>query len=308
MNHTFHRLRPVTHDERERRDIQMTDILTEAIDVHVHTAPDLIDRNQTDLELARAAIDAGMRGVVVKSHVVPTVGRVDLVNKAVGAEILHGGVALNGSVGGINVNAAETALELGAKVVWLPTAWSTNHAQQWREAGESHFVGQRIPGPDEELLVAHNGEVTERVAEIVDLVGSYDATLGTGHASAPEIEAVVAACADAGVRVVVNHPFFHVVDLSVDQQRRLAEMGAIIEYCAYSVRSTEGHTVERVADAVEEIGVHSCLLASDLGQQENPPIEGFREFACGTHKAGVSEAAMRTLIVNNPAGVLGLSP
>lgn len=286
----------------------MTDILADAIDIHVHTAPDLIERNLTDLELARAAVDAGMRGVVVKSHVVPTVGRVDLVNDAVGEEVLHGGIALNGAVGGLNIDAAETALKLGAKVVWLPTAWSANHARQWREAGKSRFVGQRIPGSSEELTVARNGEVTERVAEIIDFVGSYDATLGTGHASAAETEAVVAACADADVRVVVNHPFFRVVNLSVGEQRRLAEMGAILEYCAYSVRSTEGHTVERVADAVNEIGAESCLLATDLGQRDNPPIEGFREFARGVREAGVSEEDLWTLVAENPARVLGLSP
>lgn len=281
--------------------------LEEAIDIHVHTAPDLIEREASDLTVAQAAITAGMDGVVVKSHVIPTVARVDQVNEAVSEEILYGGIALNGGVGGLNPDAVEIALELGAKIVWLPTAWSANHAQQAREAGQSRFVGQRIPEPDEEISVARNGELIEPMQEIIELVASYDATLATGHITPMEIKAVVVACADAGVRVLVNHPFFHIVDLSLDKQLELVEMGAVMEYCAYAVQSTEGHTLEQVVDAIEQLGVESCILATDFGQRGNPAIEGFRSFACEVHEAGIPEEDIQTLITENPARVLGLS-
>lgn len=281
--------------------------LEEAVDIHVHTAPDLIEREASDLTVARAAITAGMGGIVVKSHVVPTVGRVDQVNQAVGEEILYGGVALNGSVGGLNPDAVEIALELGARVIWLPTAWSANHAQQAREAGQSRFVGQRIPGPDEEISVARNGELIEPMSEIIELIASYDATLATGHITPSEIEAVVVACADADIQVLVNHPFFHVVDLSVEKQLELVEMGAIMEYCAYAVHSTQGHSVKQVADAIEQVGAESCLLASDFGQRENPSIEGFRSFAREVLEVGIPKETIQTLITKNPAHILGLS-
>ena len=278
-----------------------------AVDVHVHTAPDLVDRYQSDVELARAARAADMAGVVVKSHVLPTAGRVDLVNEAVGEELLYGGVALNGGVGGLNVDAAETALELGARLVWLPTAWSANHASQARAAGVDRFVGQRVPGPDEELPVARDGEVTAATQRIVDLVAEYDAALGTGHASPAEIEAVVDACADAGVTPLVNHPCFRVVDVPIDQQVALAERGAVMEYCAYSVRSTDGHTVERVADAVSRVGPEQCLLATDFGQAENPPVPGLAAFVDGVVEAGLDRETATQLVTDTPARVLGLA-
>jgi len=283
-----------------------TDLLKGAIDLHVHTAPDLIDRFETDVQLAQDAREAGMRRVVVKSHVVPTAGRVDLVNEAVAADVLAGGIALNGSVGGLNRDAAETALELGANVVWLPTAWSANHAGQARAAGVDRFVGQRVPGADEEIPVAGGGEVTPETREIIDLVGEYDAVVGTGHASPPEIEAVVDACAEEGVRCLVNHPFFRVVDLPLDAQKRLTDRGAVLEYCAYSVQSTEGHSTERVARAIDTVGPEHVALATDYGQPDNPPVAGLAAFAQDVIDHGVSRDAVRRTLTETPARVLGI--
>ena len=276
-----------------------------AIDVHVHSAPDLVDRYETDVALARDALDAGMAGVVVKSHVVPTVGRVDLVNEAVGEDVLLGGIALNGSVGGVNPDAVEVALELGAAIVWLPTAWSANHASQARAAGVESFVGQRVPGPDEELQVVEDGELTADARRVVDLVGKYDAVLGTGHVAPDATEVVVDACAEAGTRCLVNHPFFRVVDLSIERQRDLAAKGAYMEYCAYSVESTAGHDVDRIARAVEAVGPERCLLATDFGQAENPPVPGLERFAGDLQDAGLSRATVRRLVAETPADLLG---
>lgn len=282
------------------------DLLDGAVDLHVHTAPDLVDRFQSDVALARDAREAGMRGVVVKSHVVPTAGRVDLVNEAVGVDLLHGGVACNGTVGGLNRDAVEAALELGANVVWLPTAWSANHASQARQQGVERFVGQRVPGADEAIPVAADGEVTDATRDVLDLVAEYDAVVGTGHATPREVEAVAAACADAGVDCLVNHPCFRVVDVSLDRQERLADLGAVMEYCAYSVQSTDGHTVDRVAAALERVGPENAVLATDYGQTDNPPVPGLRAFAERVVDAGVSRETVRRCLTDTPVGLLGL--
>jgi hypothetical protein len=292
----------MTADSAERTS---NDLLSRAIDVHVHTAPDLIDRYESDLELAYEIFNASLRGVVVKSHVVPTVGRVDLINEAVGEDVLYGGIALNGSVGGLNVDTVEVALELGATIVWLPTAWSANHARQARNAGIDRFVGQRIPRADEEISVMTDGKVTESTRQIIELVAEYDAVLGTGHISPNEIEAVVDACANIGAQCLVNHPFFRIVDLPIEQQIKLAERGAVMEYCAYAVESTETHTVEQVANAIERIDPEKCLLATDFGQTENPPVPGFARFACAVREAGVPEDTIRELVAETPARLLG---
>ena len=281
-----------------------SDWLTDAVDVHVHTAPAMVEREQDDVALARDALEAGMAGIVVKSHVVPTVGRVDAVNSVLGERILSGGITLNGSVGGLNPEAVETALELGATFVWLPTTWARNHASRAREAGETTFVGQRVPTSSEELTVLDGEGLLGPVRRIVELVGEYDAVLATGHIAPNEIEAVVGACADADVRCLVNHPFFRVTDLSVDRQVALAERGAVMEYCAYAVESTPGHTVSDVAAAVDRLGPDRCVLATDYGQIGNPAVPGLAEFADAVVEAGASEAAVRTCVTRTAADLL----
>ncbi|MDQ2052226.1 DUF6282 family protein [Natronolimnohabitans sp. A-GB9] len=280
------------------------DWLEGAIDCHVHTAPAMVDREQADAALARDALEAGMAGVVVKSHVVPTVGRVDAVNDAVGERVLYGGITLNGSVGGLNLEAVETALELGAAIVWLPTTWARNHASRARAAGESTFVGQRVPTAEEDLIVAEDGEVTPPTRRIIELVAEHDAVIATGHVSPAEIEAVVDASASAGATCLINHPFFRVTDLSIDTQAALAERGAIMEYCAYAIESTPGHTAADVADALERLGPDHCVLATDYGQAGNPAVPGLGDYAQAVVDAGASVESVTQSLTATPASLL----
>ncbi|SIS19492.1 DUF6282 family protein [Natronorubrum thiooxidans] len=284
----------------------MGDWLEGAVDIHVHTAPAMVNRAQDDPTLARDALEAGMDAVVVKSHVVPSVGRVDAVNSALDEQILYGGITLNGSVGGLNPEAVETALELGAKIVWLPTTWARNHAARARAAGEDVFVGQRVPTETEDLEVTDGEELTADARRIVDLVAEYGAVLATGHVSPAEIDAVVDACAERGATCLINHPFFRVTDLSIDEQAALAERGAVMEYCAYAVESTPDHTVDRVAEAIERLGSDRCVLATDYGQVGNPAVPGLAAFATDVAKAGAAEKTVRRCLTETPARLLEL--
>lgn len=282
------------------------DLLEGAIDLHVHTGPDLVTRNGSAVDLARAVGDAGMARAVVKSHVEPTASRAALVNDEVGAGRLAGGVALNGSVGGLNPDAVEVALDLGAELVWLPTAWSANHAAQLRAAGEDRFVGQRVPGPEAAISVLAGDTLDPAVERIVDMVAEADAVLGTGHIGADAIDAAVAACEEAGADCLVNHAFFEAVDLPLDRQETLAARGATLEYCAFAVESTAGHTVERVADAVDRIGPDNVAIATDFGQAANPPVEGFARFLGALRDAGLEASQVRTACVETPNALLGV--
>ena len=136
------------------------------IDLHIHSAPDIRQRKMNDIELMEAGVRLGARALVIKSHMVPTMDRATLVNqirkeKYPDSDLeMFGAIALNRSVGGINPYAAEAALKLGAKIVWLPTNTSSNHfsksgknAEAARDAGvekivithpEFHIVGMTL--------------------------------------------------------------------------------------------------------------------------------------------------------------------
>lgn len=288
---------------------RQAELLDGAVDFHVHTAPDTTPRYAIDLDVAREAREAGMRAVVVKSHIVPTAGRVDVTNRELDFEdpALYGGVTLNGSAGGVNPAAVEVALDLGGKIVWLPTVWSENHAAQAREAGVERFAGVRVPDPDEDVPVVVDGELTPAAREVVELVAEADAVLGTGHLSAEEAIVVAEACADAGADCLVNHALFRVVDASTEQLARLVELGATIECCAYAhVEEGTPPTTDRIADAVDRFGPGSVLLATDFGQVGNPPAPGLARFAEAVCAAGVDEADVRRMLTETPADLLGI--
>jgi microsomal dipeptidase-like Zn-dependent dipeptidase len=79
-----------------------------------------------------------------------------------------------------------------------------------------------------------------------------------------------------------------------------------MEYCAYAIESTAGHSVDRVARAVDRVGPENAVLATDFGQASNPPVEGFARYAGALVEAGLSAADVRTLLAETPRRLLGL--
>lgn len=107
-------------------------------DMHVHTNPDLRLRAYDDFQLADAAIRVGARAIVIKTHLGFTVNRAYLTNqyvKRVYGEntgfTMYGGVVMNKVIGGINPEAVEKGLKLGAKEIWLPTQSAKRHLEKW---------------------------------------------------------------------------------------------------------------------------------------------------------------------------------
>src|SRR5579863_4803997 len=97
-----------------------------AYDLQVHVAPDVIARRIDDLDLAQEFLSHGLRGLVLKSHYIPTAERAQVVTKAVPGIRAFGALTLNHSVGGLNPVAVEIAGRSGAKIVWMPTVDAAN--------------------------------------------------------------------------------------------------------------------------------------------------------------------------------------
>ena len=92
-------------------DTEQKNILDGVIDLHVHTAPDVIHRTYNDLELTDAAVRAGARAIAIKGHHCGTVARASLCNaynRAVHGDnsfYMYGGLVLNREAGGLNEQA-----------------------------------------------------------------------------------------------------------------------------------------------------------------------------------------------------------
>jgi hypothetical protein len=279
-------------------------------DLHVHVEPDIIGRSIDDIGLARAFLARNLRGFALKSHYAPTAERAAVVRRAVPGIEAIGAITLNHGVGGMNPVAVEIAARSGARIVWLPTVDALNEA---REAGRTmprpplwvriqREMAGRIAMPAPISVCDPGGRISQALHQCLEIIAHYDMILATGHLSRAEIFAVVEAARVRGLRrVVVTHPDFPTAALSTSDQVRLAEAGAILEYCFTTFHTGKAPWETGFAN-LRAAGVERCIISTDLGQPANPPVvEGLARFAARLLGAGFSEAEVRTLAVTNPA-------
>jgi hypothetical protein len=277
--------------------------LTGAADLHCHFGPDAHRERSVDaMEAAFDAAAAGHAALVLKSHDYPTAALAAIVDRMTVGTRVYGGICCDYEVGGMNPAAVETALRVGAKIVWLPTLTS----RQDQLNGISGELG--IPGPGLTVVDDH-GALWSQTRAVLDLVAEFDAVLATGHVSWEEHVAVTRAFGRRG-RVLVTHAMEELAgpNLTVDQCVELADLGATIELCALTCLGTLAtRPVRVIADAARAIGFERCTLATDYGQKANlRPAEGFQVFADALHVEGLEEDAIRRMACENPCALLGL--
>lgn len=283
----------------------MTD-LTGAIDLHVHSAPDVYPRSLDDLGVARAAEAAGMRAILLKSHHTLTADRAALVDSQVDIAV-RGGLALNLTVGGLNPVAVEAAIELGARQIWMPTIHSR---QSLRAATAEMFVNEAKKGRAGLVAFDEDGTPVPGLRDILEMVRDAGIVLGTGHLAPEESLALLELAHETGVeRLLVTHPMMSFTRFSLGQMQRAVELGAYLEFDALACLPQWPESVPPAvtAGAIMEIGAENCVLASDGGQVANPQApQMLLTFAEQLAGEGISPAALRTMMRENPEFLLGL--
>lgn len=272
--------------------------LSGVVDLHLHSAPDVRRRSIDDLTVAREAVSRGLAGVLLKNHHSPTAARAAVARLAVPGAPIYGGVVLNDFVGGLNPHAVDAAAWLGGRAVWLPTFSAANHRRCEGERG-----GIEMLSPD--------GRPTLALRAVLEAVARHNVLLCTGHLSAAEVMAVVPAAREYGVqRILIQHAEHAVTGLTLDQQRALAQQGAFLERC-FAQPLPDGAYARNVAAnavAIHAVGVASTVIASDLGQPENPTWpDGLALYLEELIAAGLSERDLDVTCRHNPAALLGVS-
>jgi hypothetical protein len=288
-----------------------------AFDLHIHVDPDVVGRSVDDVTLAEQCRERGLAGFGLKSHYTSTAERARVVNRVVPEVRAVGAITLNAAVGGLNPLAVEIAAREGARLVWLPTVDAVNeesardreyppgaHVPMWvaiqrelREAGME---------PPPVAVVDDAGAPLPALHEVLAVVARHQLVLATGHLGRDEIFTAVDAAVAAGVRdVVVTHPEFTSQDLSIADQRALAERGALLERC-FTTPHTGKCTWEHVYDGIRATGVERNLLSSDLGQPANPPVQdGLALFADRLLEGGFTEEEIQTMSVQQSQRLAG---
>lgn len=273
----------------------MPDYLEGAVDLHVHSAPDVDRRRFNDLELAQAAREAGMGAVLIKSHQNSTVERAWLVSQCIPDIRVYGGLVLNETVGGLNLTAVQLALQLGARQIWMPTRSARNHRQYHAQPGGITILNE-------------SGQLLPVVEEILQAISQSNCILGTGHLSPEETSMLVDAATRLNVqKILVTHPEWGPTYHSIEAQINLSRRGNVFfERCFVSTTHLCGcvpfETIER---AIAETGVKHTVLSTDLGQSETPPpADGLRLYAERLRSTGFSVDQIRTMMKANPERLL----
>jgi hypothetical protein len=279
----------------------LASLLSGVIDVHVHCAPDSVPRAIDAVDLAKLAKARGIRGLVLKNHWEPTASVAYLVRKEVPGIEVFGGIDLNVSVGGMNLEAVERMANITGgwgRFVWMSTFDS--QAQVLFSQENRPFVA-----------VSHNGQLLPETQKVVAMVAKYHLILATGHNTPEEDLLLIREGRAQGVRsIIVTHAMMAPIHMSIEQMKQAAASGAFIEFV---YNGLIGHYKEfefaDYAKAIRAVGPDHCILSSDMGLPANPlHPDGLLLFFAGLKKAGITDGEIGIMARQNPARLLGLDP
>jgi hypothetical protein len=287
-----------------------------AIELHAHAYPEFSLRMRgrvNEIVWAELAKASGMRAIVMKSQVFPTVERANLVRKVVEGIEVFGGITLNQSIGGLNPLAVEIAGELGGKAIWMPTWGSKNDLSKsrfylTRMRTYLRILDQVVPGPEEGIEIVEGNRLKPVVKEIIQIARNHQMYISSGHLSIQESLILVEECTKQGVPFLLTHPFSRSVGASIEEQKEVAKRGGYIEHCFITTMPMHQRLeISKIIEAIEKVGPDQTVLTTDAIQTWNPPPpELMRMYVASLLHLGVKEEDIRKMIQENPAKVLGL--
>jgi len=285
------------------------ELMKGAIDLHAHGYPEVslpFRGRMSDTQWAKAAQDMKMGGFVMKSHIWPTMERAYSLQTQFPELKVYGSITLNPNVGGMNPWPVESAIQLGAKVLWLPT-WGArfdieHHGGKYFRK-ELPFFHELTPEKGI-FLFDESGALRNEVKEIIGLAQKGDLIVGTGHISPEESLAVADYCRSVGFRKLV---FTHPISLGASghEIEKVAGMGFYVELTCLHLL-LQAVRISQVLEVVQKVGYQRCLLTTDAFFSWTPPAPEMLRLLIGIliHH-GLEPTAIRHMVYSNPGDLLG---
>lgn len=109
---------------------------------------------------------------VVKDHYCPTMLSAYIAEKYVGDGScrVFGGIALNNSVGGINLKAVDAAVAMGAKLVWMPTVSALRHRIMHSGKGVAFPASKGMSVADSDYGQNGNGSPVQGLLRFISML------------------------------------------------------------------------------------------------------------------------------------------
>jgi hypothetical protein len=286
------------------RFVNVDDLVAGSIDMHMHPGLPMGFSRVDAIEAARQAQKAGMKAIVLKSHNYSAAVAI-IVSQLVPDIRVFGSICLDYEIGGLNIHALENAIQLGARVVWMPTFSSANSINMMRKQG--------LPLRGEGFsIIDKSGKLVPEMGPILELIQKHNMVLATGHISPREIFPLVEEARKIGIKkIVLTHPTdkeFMEEILTVKELQQLAAAGAFIEFTIIGILPNEfGRDPSQLTEVMNTVGPEHCIVSTDLGQPQNPlPVEGMRLFISTLLHHGMTPEAIELMVKANPAGLLDL--
>ena len=200
-----------------------------AFDLHIHSGADWVARLLSDEEAVLEARAAGMSGILLKSHSRHTLEACRRMQRKCGGTCrAFAGLVLNSMELVADVEGVTRLIQNGVNVVYMPTTMAAN------DANPLHRERARVS-------ITQNGGLVDSLREILKAAAKHNCAVATGHCGRYERSVLLSACARAGVKtVLVTHPEYHVTEMTLDEQCRMAERfpNVLFERTLYSVSYT----------------------------------------------------------------------
>ncbi|KEF40001.1 hypothetical protein M670_00011 [Schinkia azotoformans MEV2011] len=285
-------------------------LLEGAIELHVHSAPSLFPRKQTDWELIEDIKEAKMSGVVLKAHEAQTVDRAALIREKEPQLRVYGGIVCNHFTGGLSPATVDTAIRLGAKIIWMPTFSAEEHQRYFGKKKTKFFNSKKSLKHSYGLEIwDENRSILPEVHEILDLIAEANIILATGHLAAEEVDVLVDAAIEHKVeKILIQHTDLGIARIPHELEKKFVKKGCILEKC-YLACSDDFNDIrtEEMAETIKILGADSCVMVTDYGQSHNiPPVRALSRFVDDMLQAGLSDKEITKMIVSNPKQLLGL--
>ena len=296
------------------REERIASLLKGAIDLHCHSGPSVMPRSLDHIEALKEASEAGFRAMLIKDHYYSATPITELLNRQYGhlGVTLLSGVPLNNALGGFNIYAVDHGIQLGARLVWMPTFTAKNHIEANAKAKGFPHTQKTLLEPEPLTVLDANGTLIDKVKPILDLIAEHDVVLSGGHLHITEIFPLFEEAKKRGVkRLLVNHPTF-LIGCTHDDIRTLVSMGAYIEhsFCMFiEIKRGKAPMMppEELDQLIKAAGVARTILASDLGQAGNDrPVTGFHNIIGTCIDLGYSDEDICQMTSRNAADLIGL--
>ncbi len=292
---------------------KIMEVLQGSIDFHVHShmSPDYY---WNLMEIGTQAASIGMRAIVVKNVYGSSHEQCNIANKLLGKDMFYGSLVLGKLTGGINPAVVSQFASFGGtnRVVEMPVFDSVQHMLLHGEPADSG------------IWVIKNSKPTPGVLEVLEIIARDKLVLKTGHISPQESIGLIRLAKEIGVKqVVVTHAAGAPVMASVEEQVKMASMGAVIEHCLAKflpisvwkntqrlMKLDSGSKLtdlKQLKESIREVGPNRCIIATDSGQVNQPlPHEQMKYFVCLLFEMGFSFEEIRTMAGDNPTRILDI--